>query len=177
MNGGLSSTLMQAKRVKCRWEGTGEVSRGHALPSAIFANICKIYTWREQNLVAPSVPLSLLSPKCPPAPLLSSPTSVTSSCSRMLAPISCLGKGATALLPRSGDYGVPSSPSGRLHISACGMRINDPNEAIDGAAWGHGASARTWDGDHLSLWQYNIPRGRGGLWGGHFCWWRREGSL
>lgn len=134
MNGGLSSALKQAKRVKCPREGTGEVSRGRALPSAIFANIRKIYTWREKNLVAPSVALSLLSQKCPPAPLLSSLMSVPSSCSWMLAPVSCLGKGAMALLPRSGHYGVPSSPSGRLHVSACGMRINDPNEAIVGAA-------------------------------------------
>lgn len=92
MNGGLSSTLKQAKQVKCPREGTGEVSRGRALPSAIFANIRKIYTWREQNLVAPSVALSLLSPKCPP--VLSD-----------VSPIILLMDAGTRLLPGERGYG------------------------------------------------------------------------
>lgn len=41
------------------------MSRGQALPSAVFGNICKICTWREPNPAAPSVFLSLPSPRCP----------------------------------------------------------------------------------------------------------------
>lgn len=87
------------------------MSRGHALLSVVFANICKIYTWREQIPTAPMVPPSLLSLRCPPVPLLLSPTSVPSFCSWVLAPVSCPGKGAMAPLPRSEGYGVPGSPA------------------------------------------------------------------
>lgn len=90
------------------------MSRGHALPSVVFANICKIYTWREQNPTAPMVPPSLLSPRCPPAPLLLSPTSVPSFCSWVLAPVSCPGKGAMAHCHARRVMGCPALLQNRM---------------------------------------------------------------